>query len=80
MFESNLHELKILPEYYHAVVKGIKTFEIRNNDRNYQVGDRLILKEYNPFKQAFTGNEIEKEVVFITDFEQKNNYIVMSII
>ena len=80
MFESNLHELKILPQYYQAVVKGIKTFEIRNNDRNYQVGDRLILKEYDPLKQIFTGNEIEKEVVFITDFEQKNNYIVMSII
>ena len=39
-----LHELKISPEYYDAVVNGIKPFEIRKNDRNYSVGDALRLR------------------------------------
>lgn len=38
------HELKILPEYYEAVKCGKKNFELRKNDRNYFVGDTLLLR------------------------------------
>lgn len=31
------HELKIKPEYFRDVVRGIKTFEVRQNDRNFGV-------------------------------------------
>ena len=41
------HELKTLPKYYKAVVKGEKTFEVRKDDRDFQVGDKLTLKKYN---------------------------------
>lgn len=34
--EPSIHELKILPEYFEAVVSGNKRFEIRKNDRNYK--------------------------------------------
>ena len=40
-----VHELKILPEYYDAVRRGDKRFEIRKDDRDYQVGDYLLLSE-----------------------------------
>ena len=36
-----LHNLKIKYEYLVAVTAGIKTFELRKNDRNYQVGDLI---------------------------------------
>ena len=36
-----LHELKILAEYYTEVLTGKKTFELRKNDRDYQVGDLI---------------------------------------
>ena len=42
------HELKIWPQYYCRVVDGTKTFEVRKNDRGFQPGDEVILKEYNP--------------------------------
>lgn len=42
------HELKIWPQYYCRVADGSKTFEVRKNDRGFQPGDTVILKEYDP--------------------------------
>lgn len=42
------HELKIWPQYYCRVADGSKTFELRENDRGFQSGDHVILKEYDP--------------------------------
>jgi hypothetical protein len=42
------HELKIWPQYYCRVKDGSKTFEVRTNDRGYQPGDTVILKEWGP--------------------------------
>ena len=36
-----LHELKILNKYFDDVLIGKKTFELRKNDRDYQVGDLI---------------------------------------
>lgn len=41
-----VHSLKTWPEYFQPSVSGIKTFELRDDDRNFQTGDTLILKEY----------------------------------
>ncbi len=73
------HELKILPEYFDDITSGKKTFEIIRNDRNYKVGDVLILREWN--KRNYTGCEVTAEVTYILDdFEAlKEGYIVMGI-
>ena len=36
-----LHELKIEDEYFIEVLRANKTFELRKNDRDYQVGDLI---------------------------------------
>ncbi|KRT87117.1 MULTISPECIES: ASCH/PUA domain-containing protein [Bacillus] len=77
--ERQKHKLKILPEYFEAVCTGVKNFEIRRNDRNYQVGDLLELNEYIPEKAEFTGRVVVREVTYITDYAQQENYVVMSI-
>lgn len=41
------HELKIEPPYFQAVIDGRKTFEIRKNDRGYNAGDTVLLREYD---------------------------------
>lgn len=39
------HDLKTDPAAYRAVAEGRKNFEIRKNDRNFQIGDTLRLNE-----------------------------------
>jgi len=41
-------DLKILPEYYAAVLEGTKRFEVRLDDRDYQVGKVYWLREWVP--------------------------------
>ncbi|CAB3441059.1 TPA: DUF3850 domain-containing protein [Listeria monocytogenes] len=74
---SKSHELKILSEYFWDIVVEQKTFEIRKNDRDFQVGDRLILKEFKRGK--LTRRWIAVEVTYITNYEQKEGYVVMGI-
>ena len=38
------HVLKTLPDYWHAIERGEKNFEVRRDDRGFQKGDRLILR------------------------------------
>lgn len=40
------HALKTVNPEYYAVLAGRKTFELRKNDRNFKVGDRVVLMEW----------------------------------
>ena len=50
------HDIKCETEYYQARERGEKTFEVRVNDRNYEVGDKVILHEV--VKGIATGRQI----------------------
>lgn len=52
------HELKIWPQYYSRVYNGTKNFEIRENDRCFQFGDTVILREWNPDPVSSTDSSI----------------------
>lgn len=36
------HRLKIFVKYADAIMSGAKTFEVRKNDRDYEVGDSIV--------------------------------------
>ena len=74
-----VHELKVWPEYFDAILDGSKKFEIRKNDRGFEVGDRLLLQEYCPHDKEYTGAHVFAEVTYMTDFMQAQFYIVMGI-
>ena len=62
---NDIHELKTWPEYFEQVLMGKKKFEVRKHDRDYKVGDTLILKEWNPKTEKFTGRELARGVSYI---------------
>jgi ParB family chromosome partitioning protein len=64
---KDIKELKISLECIEGILLGEKTFEIRLNDGNYQVGDILVLREY---EGEYTGRVAIVEVRYVlTEFE-----------
>lgn len=68
------HDLKCHPEPFEGILSGLKTHEVRVNDRNYKVRDILRLREWVPIKGTYstletgryTGRECRVEVTYIT--------------
>ena len=56
MTSSRRHELKTHPSVFDAVKDGRKTWEFRRNDRDFQVGDTLILEFYDPAPNDFISS------------------------
>ncbi|MBK4214141.1 ASCH/PUA domain-containing protein [Bacillus safensis] len=73
---ETVHDLKIMPQYLWAIKTGIKGFEIRKNDREFQVGDILRLREFKDGQ--YTGRLVLGRITFITSFEQKDDYVVLN--
>jgi hypothetical protein len=44
------HVLKVQAPYFEALLSGEKTFEVRKNDRGFQRGDMLHLREWDGSK------------------------------
>lgn len=81
-----LHELKSWPEFYGAAVSGEKRFEVRLNDRGFRVADELLLREYDPEREEYTGRSAQFLVTYILDSVNdviprgiSPDYVVMSI-
>lgn len=73
---AKVQELKIVPEFMEAQLNGLKNFEIRKNDRNFEVNDMLWLREWS--NGEYTGRSASVSVTFITDYKQMPGYVVLS--
>jgi hypothetical protein len=78
------HELKCWPIYFQAVWDRLKGFEVRENDRNFQVGHTVTLREWIPFADygcpsGYTGRVIKFRIPYLTDFGQKPGTVVLGI-
>lgn len=73
------HYLKIKPKYYRAVESGIKSFEIRFNDRDFKVGDVLHLQEY--CGGEYTGRILVRKVCYMIDDTEycKDGFVVLGL-
>jgi hypothetical protein len=81
-FKGSVHHLKTLKEYYVGVVRGIKRFEVRRDDRGFNAGDILILQEYDGVKKELTGRSLRCGVEFLLQggvFGISQDYCVMSL-
>jgi ASC-1-like (ASCH) protein len=89
--EMTDHVLKLNQRYFDAVENGIKTFEVRRNDRDYKVGDRLMLTDVDDEGNPIYNTGLSRlprfvfaEVTYILthdDFPDgvPEGYVVMSI-
>lgn len=59
------HIIKCWPKYFKPLDTRQKTFEIRKNDRDYQVGDTLIIKEWDPDTQKETGRWVARTITYM---------------
>jgi len=77
-----IHELKTWNEYFEEVFMGHKTFEVRKADRPFAKGDTLILKEWNPKTEQYTGREMARWVSYVLEggqFGVEKGFVVMAI-
>ena|SRR3990167_2974124 len=73
MTTQTTHDLKVWPKHYQGLVSGDKRFEIRRDDRGFQVGDVLHLQEWKPTivdgvwnsRGEYTGRELHATVTYI---------------
>ena len=76
------HYLKTWTQYFEEVWNGKKTFELRKNDRDFAVGDLLVLEEYDPETQEYLPRIIYARVTYIlrdVPFGLAQDYCIMAI-
>jgi hypothetical protein len=60
------HELKTWPAYFQPVWDRDKTFEVRYDDRGFQRGDAVRLREWDPTTHRFSGRVITATIGHVT--------------
>ena len=61
------HHLKSWPEYFEPIFEGYKNFELRRNDRDYRIGDVLVLREWEPNTKTYSERKCRRRVRFVLD-------------
>ena len=83
-----IHKLKTDTEVFQAVVDGRRTFEIRFNDRDFKVGDELVLLEtIHTGEQMnygepllYSGNELRKTISYVlSGYCLQDGWVVLGI-
>lgn len=79
-FVDKAHVLKLYSMYFSSVKDDSKPFEVRYNDRNYKVGDWLLLREVNDLG-SFTRFSIMRQVTYILDDPAycKEGYVILGL-
>ena len=79
---NRYHELKTIQPFFNQVVKGEKHFELRKHDRDYQVGDFLLLVEYGEgimFPTVPQSFLVKITSMVSSEFGLKDGYCALSI-
>jgi hypothetical protein len=78
-----IHTLKTWTQSFEEIVSNNKRFEIRKNDRDFRVGDRLDLMEYDPTTDTYTGSHCHRWVTYImrndNPFLELGDKVIMSL-
>lgn len=78
MLVMKLHGLKIKKEFALAKLAMLKPFEIRKNDRGFEVGDFV---KYSCPEDSELDEKLSNKlfvILYVTNYEQKDGYVVFS--
>lgn len=77
-----IHELKIKTGYLSDIITGKKTFEIRKNDRDYKVGDRLHLREIEDGEYTGQYHSLTLSYIFhgTGEYGLAEGYVILGLI
>lgn len=76
------HKIKLLLNFCDDVLSGDKRFEIRENDRGYQKGDRVVFQPYepsNPFVKHPITDKVYEITYVLNGWGLKDGYVVFGI-
>lgn len=59
------HHIKCYNYFFNLIASGLKTSEVRKNDRDYKVGDIIILQDYYSSAEFISGRTIMIEATHI---------------
>lgn len=78
---TRVHTLKISDDNWDNIVLGRKKFEVRYNDRNYQLGDNIrFMSADGLFKRSNAENELFYEIIFVqSGYGLKEDFVVLGI-
>ncbi|MEK5395966.1 DUF3850 domain-containing protein [Paenibacillus sp. FSL K6-2859] len=76
-----IHGLKLVQPHFEDVWERRKPFEVRKNDRDYNVGDELALSEYDPETQTYGERTAIRMVTYILDDPAyvKEGFVILGI-
>ena len=60
-----IHALKTHKKYFNEVISGKKMFEVRKNDRDFQVGDFIALNELGSSNFNYSGRSCIVRIIYI---------------
>jgi hypothetical protein len=61
------HRLKCWPEFFEPIIDGAKKHDLRRaDDRDFGVGDKVLLEEYDPERRSYTGRTVIVQITYIT--------------
>ena len=61
------HVAKSWPWFFQAIKDGTKTHDLRDKiDRDYKVGDTILLREFDPRSGEYSGDMVTVEITYIT--------------
>jgi Domain of unknown function (DUF3850) len=64
------HKVKSWRQFFEATLSGAKAYEVRRlTERDYRVGDSLLLQEYDPTTKTYSGRELAVRITYITSAE-----------
>ncbi len=74
-------DVKVWPAPFQAVVDGDKNWEFLLNDRNYEIGDELHGREWDPKTQSYAGRTFTRRITYVLreGFGLPDGYVILSL-